>query len=158
MSVAKDWPLMTRPIWYAFDKEGSGADEKVRGVILLGNPLIMWAGLVALVGCAWGWISTRGRQAFLILAFYFMFYASWALIPRKIEFYYYYYPAGMVLSFALAYVFYHLEQGSKERLPLARWTFFGMSVVLFIYFFPILAALRIPAQAFRHWMWFSSWI
>ena len=36
MSYWSDWPLLGRPIWYAFDKEGFGS-EWVRGVLLLGN-------------------------------------------------------------------------------------------------------------------------
>ena len=44
MSTWLQWPLLKRPIWYAFDKEG-GANQWVRGVLLVGNPLIMWAGL-----------------------------------------------------------------------------------------------------------------
>ena len=43
MSQFYDWILMKRPIWYAFDKEGSQG-ETVRGVLLLGNPVIMWGG------------------------------------------------------------------------------------------------------------------
>jgi DNA-binding PadR family transcriptional regulator len=48
------------------------------------------------------------REPFLILAFYSMFYLCWALIPRKISFYYYYYPAGMVLSFAICHTLWRL--------------------------------------------------
>ena len=51
MSQWKDWPLMTRPIWYAFDSE---PDNMVRGVLLLGNPAIMWGGLVALTSVLLG--------------------------------------------------------------------------------------------------------
>jgi dolichyl-phosphate-mannose--protein O-mannosyl transferase len=29
---------------------------------------------------------------------------------------------------------------------------------VFVYFFPILAALRIPGEGFRKWMWFRSWV
>jgi dolichyl-phosphate-mannose-protein mannosyltransferase len=154
MSTWKDWPLLSRPIWYAFDKEGAQG-ELVRGVILLGNPLVMWGGLVALLACLLGWLRFRSREAFLILAFYAMFYGSWVAIPRKIAFYYYYYPAGMLLSLALAYLF---EQAEAGRKPWARWTFLAISFGLFVYFFPVLAALKIPSEDFRRWMWFWSWV
>jgi dolichyl-phosphate-mannose--protein O-mannosyl transferase len=152
MSHWVDWPLIRRPIWYAFDREGP-AQAWVRGVILLGNPWIMWSGLLALIYCLWGWIKKRDRAAFLIVFFYVTFLACWIVIPRKVEFYYYYYPAGMVLSLALAYVFFDTK---KSELP--RWIFLGVAAGFFVYFFPILAAFRIPAEAFRNWMWFSSWI
>ncbi|MGK5083927.1 phospholipid carrier-dependent glycosyltransferase [Bdellovibrionota bacterium FG-1] len=161
MSNWLDWPLIRRPIWYAFDKEG-GAKEWVRGVLLIGNPLVMWGGCLALLGCLWGWIEKRSRQAFLILVFYFTFYGCWILIPRKIAFYYYYYPAGMVLSFALAYAFELIQKTTlSERfqwISQARWAFLACVLVMFVYFFPIIAALRISSETFRDWMWFRSWI
>jgi dolichyl-phosphate-mannose-protein mannosyltransferase len=158
MSQWQDWPLLRRPIWYAFDKEGPQS-EWVRGVLLLGNPVVMWSGLLALLACAWSWLESKTRSSFLILVFYGAFYISWMLIPRKIAFYYYYYPAGMMLSFALAYVFHYGEHGrSFERIKWARWVFLAAAFGMFVYFFPVLAALRIPSESFRKWMWFRSWI
>lgn len=156
MSQWTDWPLLSRPIWYAFDREEGGA--WVRGVLLLGNPLIMWGGLLAMLACGLDWITRRRKDAFLIFFFYAVFYGCWIVIPRKILFYYYYYPAGMMLSFALAYLFHYGETGKLFKFPWARWVFLGAALGIFIYFFPILAALKIPSDAFRKWMWFSSWI
>ncbi len=155
MSQWTGWPILARPIWYAFDRE---AGNSVRGVLLLGNPLIMWGGLLALLSCFANWISFRWRDAFLILVFYGVFYFSWAVIPRKISFYYYYYPAGMTLSLAVAYMFHHWEEVPPGKIRWARWIFAASAVAVFVYFFPILAALKIPADSFRKWMWFSSWI
>jgi dolichyl-phosphate-mannose--protein O-mannosyl transferase len=157
MSTWLEWPTLYRPIWYAFDKEGD-RQEWVRGVLCIGNPLVMLSGLLAIALCLWGWFTTRKRDAFLISVFYFAFFLCWAFIPRKIAFYYYYYPAGMVLSMALAYVFHYGERGAGLKGHLPRWLFLGGTVALFCYFFPVLAALRIPANSFRHWTWFTSWI
>ena len=151
MSQWTQWPLMNRPIWYAFDT--SGADYK-RCVLLLGNPLVMWGGLLALVACAWGVIQQRSREGFLILVFYLGLLGSWILIPRRISFYYYYYPAGMVLSLACAYVF----QFVFGKVRWARWAFLGVAFGLFVYFFPVLSGIRIPSGNFRDYMWFNSWI
>jgi dolichyl-phosphate-mannose-protein mannosyltransferase len=81
MSNWWQWPLLNRPIWYAFDHDGA---DFVRGVILLGNPLIMWTGLLALGVCIWDLIAHRNRDAFLITFFYAIFYSCWLIIPRKI--------------------------------------------------------------------------
>lgn len=158
MSQWWDWPTLHRPIWYAYNTEGANK-EWVRGVLLLGNPLIMWTGLLAILVCALQWLFTRSKSAFMILAFYGAFFVCWMVIPRKISFYYYYYPAGMVLSFAIASTFDWLESRfSKEFIPWVRWAYLGSSLGLFIYFFPILAGLKIPAASFTNWMWFRSWI
>jgi len=158
MSTWPDWPLLKRPIWYAFDKEGE-KDAFVRGVILLGNPLIMWSGVLAVLLCLRDWIAERRREAFLITAFYAALYLCWIIIPRKVSFYYYYYPAGMTLSLALAYVFHRAERtNSPKAVRNGGLLFLLACLALFIYFFPILAALRIQANTFQNWMWFRSWI
>jgi dolichyl-phosphate-mannose-protein mannosyltransferase len=158
MSKWTQWPLLTRPIWYAFDKEGAG-QEFVRCVLLIGNPWVMLTGLAALGACLARWLMSRDRASFLILFFYCAFYFSWALIPRKVAFYYYYYPAGMVLSLAAGAVFFggSSARGSRTRYTLAL-GYLGVAAAVFAYFFPILAALKLPSESFRHWMWFSSWI
>ncbi len=158
MSAWQSWPLMIRPTWYAFDQEGEGF---YRCVILLGNPLIMWSGLIALLFCMWAWIARRDREAFLILSFFGAFYLGWAFIPRKLTFYYYYYPAGMTLSMAIAFFFHYGE--SKKFLMLIkirtlRWAFLTACIVIFIFFYPVLAAIKIPLHAYSMRMWFKSWI
>ena len=85
------------------------------------------------------------------------------------SFYYYYYPAGMTLSLALACVFHHFERPDPVRSNRSRWSqflvnegarwgFLLVAAAMFVYFFPILAALKIPADGFRKWAWFNSWI
>ncbi len=157
MSNWPSWPLMTRPIWYSFEHEGP-SDQWVRGVLMLGNPLIMWSGLVALIACLWAWLARRSREAFLIVATYSALYFCWMIIPRKVSFYYYYYPAGMVLGFAIAFVFHAWERGPGFRFKWARWSYLLLATVVFLYFFPILSALKIPSDVFRKWMWLRSWI
>ena len=151
------WPLMIRPIWYAFDKNSFNANL-VRGVLLLGNPLLMWGGLVAIFTCLYdGWIK-KVQSAFLISFFYLAFTFCWIIIPRTIAFYYYYYPSGMILSFAWAYFFWSKNSLLQEKLQNFRWWLLSFSIGIFIFFYPILAALEIPAESFTLWAWFRSWI
>lgn len=153
------WPLISRPIWYAFDHE-PGPAGWVRGVLFLGNPLVMWSGLVALGFCAWNWFKEGSRVALLILFFYGVLYLSWAVIPRHVNFYYYYFPAGMSLSLAVAYVFSRYDQESSRRRTLSPYLlgYAALCLGIFVYFFPVLAALRIPTEHFKRFMWFSSWV
>ncbi len=157
MSHWYDWATLKRPIWYAFDHEGA-SQEWVRGVVLLGNPVLMWGGLAAIALGLWSWLKERSREAFLIVAAYLCLYLGWVLIPRKISFYYYYYPAGMTLSLAWTWI---LDEADKERpawSPWLRWAFFVGCLGFFLYFLPILGAFKIPAESFRRWMWLDSWI
>ena len=36
--------------------------------------------------------------------------------------------------------------------------FIAASFGVFAYFYPILAGVRLPPEAFRRWMWFPTWI
>jgi dolichyl-phosphate-mannose-protein mannosyltransferase len=151
MSQFTDWILMKRPIWYAFDKDVAKPDM-IRGVLLLGNPLIMWGGLLAILGLVVEVLRKRAFIPFMILYFYFGFALCWIAIPRKVAFYYYYYPAGMMLGVALTYWIYRVKRDWFTYAALG--TAFGF----FIYFFPILSAQLIPADSFTQWMWLRSWI
>jgi dolichyl-phosphate-mannose--protein O-mannosyl transferase len=157
MSRWLDWAIPKRPIWYAFER-GDVDKSSVRGVILLGNPAVMWFGLVAILLCFKEWFYAKRRDAFLIFYFYFCFYACWIAVPRKIEFYYYYYPAGMMLSLAAGFVLHQPKFTKPLKLQGIQWAFLCITFALFVYFFPILAALKIPSEAFRNWMWLPSWI
>jgi len=155
------WPLMTRPIWYAFD--ASPDKQSVRGVALIGNPLVLWGGLVAMAWTLWDWLRARTFAGFWILATYASMTFSWALIPRKIAFFYYYYPSAILLSFAWAYVLQRnsedLEPEDSPQLPLVlHLIVLAGTLALFVYFLPILSAWKIPFSEYRSWMWFRSWI
>jgi dolichyl-phosphate-mannose-protein mannosyltransferase len=145
------WPLLQRPIWYAFERDGT----QVRAVLLLGNPVVMWGGMVALVVCAIGWLRRRSRESFLILFFYLSFLLPWIVLPRPLSLYYYYYPAGMTLSLALAYVFRERTSIYYRR---GMWAGLAIAAAVFAYFFPVLSGTPIGDGEFARWMWFRTWI
>jgi dolichyl-phosphate-mannose--protein O-mannosyl transferase len=145
------WPFLNRPIWYAFEPDGT----RVHGVLLLGNPLVMWGGMVALAVCAIDWLRDRSRAAFFVLFFYLTFFMSWVVVPRPLALYYYYYPAGMTLSLALAYLF---QRCPLVRYTSARWVALAAAAGVFVYFLPVLSGAAIGASEFNKWMWFRSWI
>jgi dolichyl-phosphate-mannose-protein mannosyltransferase len=165
MSDWLGWPWMARPIWYAFDQE---LDQRfVRGVFLIGNPVIMLSGLAALLFAAWSWLKKKSFSGFLLVFLWCGFYFCWGLIPRKIAFYYYYYPCAMILTLSVVHYFESLYESVKsrslqskavERIDWMRWAYLGVALGLFFYFFPVLSGMRIPLESFRQWMWFDSWI
>jgi dolichyl-phosphate-mannose-protein mannosyltransferase len=149
-----DWIFLRRPMWYAFDREPTQPDI-VRGVFMVGNPILMWLGVAAIVGSWFQWIKTRALSSFFIVTMYTAFYGAWIVIPRVVHFYYYYLPAGMMLSFALIDQIKRLPVRAQKWAP---WLLIYACALAFIFFFPILSGMPIPAESFRRWMWFSSWI
>lgn len=155
MSSWYSWPLMMRPMWYSFEKVDVA--DLHRSIVLLGNPLVMWGGLVALVACARDYMRTRSPLAFRIVATYVILYASWIPIPRRLMFFYFYYPASFVLSLALAYFFWN-QSVTRRHQSWLPWTFLLIVAGVFLYFLPILSSQPIPQSNLGRWLWFGSWI
>jgi dolichyl-phosphate-mannose--protein O-mannosyl transferase len=153
LSSWPSWPLMLRPIWYAFDREG----DLVRAVLLLGNPLILWGGLVALLYCADLGLRRRNPVALLITLLYASLYLCWAVFPRSTTFFYYYVPAATLLSFAIPEAIRSLFPAQVPR-DRALFAVCALALVMFVYFLPVLSGLPIPAESFTRWTWFRSWI
>jgi dolichyl-phosphate-mannose-protein mannosyltransferase len=151
MSAWPSWPLLVRPVWYLFDKIG---DDRIAAVVLLGNPLLLWPALPALVVCLRDWIVMRRADAFLILSFYFGPYLAWAVLPRTLGFLYYYLPSATVASLALVYA---LRRGNSPCWLL--WAFVAIAFAGFAAMLPISAAfVGTSMPTFDRLMIFQNWI
>jgi dolichyl-phosphate-mannose--protein O-mannosyl transferase len=159
------WPLQLRPIWYAYDKVPD--TDLIRGVVLLGNPILIWGTVLAIAKCVH--TAIQDKKAFMakpaskkdkkpkvrslvseqVLLAFFVCFLAYAVIPRKVTFFYYYYPAGLVLSLVWTQALRQFKW---------KWIFAGVCVVLFIYFLPVLGAFPIHDGTLGRWMWFRSWI
>lgn len=145
------WPLLIRPIWYLYQP----VDGAQRGILLLGNPAIMWGGLVAVAGCWIGWARRGSPRLFAAAALWTGSLAIWAVIPKSLGFYYYYFPSSIFIVLPTTL----LLDRWRARLRGADMMLVGVALVLAVYFFPLLSAQALPDdRAFRRWMWFSSWI
>jgi dolichyl-phosphate-mannose-protein mannosyltransferase len=151
MSSWPSWPFLVRPVWFLFDKI---ADGRFAAVIFLGNPLVLWPALAALAVALRDVIVTRRRDAFLIVAFYFGLYLSWALLPRALGFLYYYLPAATFASVALVYV---LRHGRTPRWLL--WAYVVIAAAAFAAMLPVSAAIvGTTMSTFNRLMLFQNWI
>jgi len=151
MSAWPSWPFLVRPVWYLFDKIG---DDRIGAVVFLGNPLVLWPALPALMLCLRDWIVTRRADAFLILSFCIGSYLAWAVLPRTVGFLYYYLPSATLDSLALVYV---LSRGNTPRWLL--WGYVGAAFAGFAVMLPISAAFVGTSMAtFNRLMLFQNWI
>ncbi|MEZ5742638.1 MAG: glycosyltransferase family 39 protein [Sphingomonadaceae bacterium] len=149
-----DWIVNHRPIWYLFEP----IDDAQRGIVMLGNPLTMLAGLPALLWCGWQALRHKRKDAG---AFALLFAASllpWLLPTKPVQFYYYYLLPGAFLMACLALWLGSLWQrgGWTRAVPPILLT---ASAALFAWFYPILSAAPLASEmAFMRWMWLASWI
>ncbi|ATY32328.1 phospholipid carrier-dependent glycosyltransferase [Sphingomonas psychrotolerans] len=145
------WPLMLRPIWYFYEWD-EGAQ---RGVLLIGNPVIMWGGLLAVLACLWAGFREKAHRPLALALLWIASLGIYVVIPKSLGFYYYYHLSAIFLCLALAAAFHHFDRGrGKGR---EEWFVFA-ALAMFVYFYPILAASPLQNdQGFTRWMWFASW-
>lgn len=145
------WPLDLRPIWYLYEP----VDGAQRGVLMIGNPAIMWGGLLAVAACLWAWACERSAALGGVAALWLGGWGVWALIPKSLGFFYYYYLPSLWLCLALAAAFHHFGRGRFRYWDEA---FLALAGGLFVYFFPIISAAPLEGpQAFQRWMWLPGW-
>ena len=145
------WPFDIRPIWYLYER----ADGAQRGILMIGNPAVMWGGLVAVVACGWAWVEDGDRRPLALALLWVFSLAIWAAIPKSLGFFYYYYLSSIWLCLAIAAAFDHWRVRARH-LDAA---FLVGALALFLYFFPILSAQALPSpDAFHRWTWFKSWV
>ena len=150
-SVWWQWVANLRPIWFLYEY----ADGAQRGVLYLGNPFTMLAGLPALLVClAWGW---RRRDAAMLgtVALYAASLGIWLVAAKPVQFYYHYLLPGTFLTVALALVLGAWWQRGR-RWPAAA--SLAAALGLFAWFYPILSSAKLPGdQAFQTYTWRDSW-
>jgi dolichyl-phosphate-mannose--protein O-mannosyl transferase len=153
MSQWQQWVLNTRGIWYLYEP----VDGAQRGVLLVGNPLTMWLGLPALVWCLAAGLWRRNGARLAAALGYAASLGLWVIAPKPVQFYYHYLVPAFFLLAALA-----LACSDLRRLPRGGWLAGGVlagALVVFAYFFPVLAALPLEGpDAYLDWMWLKGWL
>jgi predicted membrane-bound dolichyl-phosphate-mannose-protein mannosyltransferase len=138
------WPILLRPI-YLYVGSFSQMTAKIYA---LGNPLVFWSGLLAVI---WGFrqaFKKRQQKLALVLFGYLAFFVPWAASPR-IMFLYHYLPSIPFLAIATGY--------ALSKYPKLITPFFVFAFLLFIYFFPHWVGMPIPHWLDNSFYWFKSW-
>lgn len=139
------WPLLLRPIYLYTSDEINGT---VARIYAFGNPAVFWFGFGAVLTSAYYAFKERNKNLAVIVFSYFIFFAPWALSPR-IMFLYHYLPSIPFLAIATGYVL--------RRNPKLTFYFLVLSFLLFVYFYPHWAGLRIPLSLDTSYYWLDSW-
>jgi len=145
------WPLMIRPIWYLYEF----VDGATRGVLMIGNPAVLWGGLVAVGACFYAAWRDRSLRLIGAAGLWAGAYLPWIIIPKSLGFFYYYYLPSVFLPVAIAAA---LQRFCKDRF--SRWDDYALLVALglFAFFYPILSAAPLDnPQSFHRWMWLPTW-
>ena len=145
------WLFNIRPIWFFY----APWDGAQRGVLMVGNPFTMLAGLPALLLCVWAGVRNGDRLRGAVVVLYVASLIFWAINGKPVQFYYHYTLASVFLLAALALVL--AAWWEKGR----RWPgvlTVVLSAMLFVGFYPILSAGALPNKlSYRDYTWLDSW-
>lgn len=145
------WLLDARPIWFLYE----AVDGAQRGVLLVGNPVTMIAGLPALAGCAmWGWVR-RDAAMLGVAALFAASFGLWLIADKPVQFYYHYLLPGTFLAAAVALL---LGAWWDSGLRWPAWAILAGALGMFAYFYPILSAGALANdQGFLAYAPFEAW-
>lgn len=147
------WVANWRGVWYLFDN----VDGAQRGVVLIGNPFSVLAGVAALLWGIWAAVKRQRWDAAFFAALYIPAVGMWAFNGKPVQFYYHYLLPAAWLMALLALAIDHFWDGTKYKRRFAKGSV-ALAVALFVLFFPIIAALPLPYKnAYVWWMWLPSW-
>jgi dolichyl-phosphate-mannose--protein O-mannosyl transferase len=126
--------------WYSWPFRWS----PMRGLsYLLGNPVVMWVGMLALVACARRLWKRLALPEAMVLCLYLANLLQWAVTPIKTPTYYYYFPAAMFLGPAIAVA---LSYPARRQVFGVRLNVLLVvaAAVVFLYCYPRMAYLQSP--------------
>ena len=141
------WMLDIRPILYYLHYYPDGTRSSFGAWV---NPVLCWAGLLALFVLGYMALARRDKKAAFLLLGYLAQLLPWVFI-RRITFEYHYFPCTVFLILALGYVFSLM--GRRERWRILGLT--GLCAALFVLFYPALSGLRVDntaASALLQWL------
>ena len=166
---AWSWLVMGRPTsFYVKNYEnGDGGclvEKCTAAVTSVGNPLIWWAGTLAILFLVGVWIAKRDWRAGAILVGFAAGFLPWLFYPLRTIFFFYAiaYEPFMILAIVLVL---GLILGKVSDPPWRRQQgaiivgiFLVLVVAVSAFFYPIWAAEIIPQEYWRQHMWLPSWI
>jgi dolichyl-phosphate-mannose--protein O-mannosyl transferase len=163
------WPFQARPTSFFYESikdgsQGCTVDNCSTAVTALGNPIIWWFGILAVIHQAWRWIGRRDWRSGAVLVAIAAGWVPWLLYLDRTIFTFYTVVISPFLVMAVAMTLGAiigpvLAPGRRRRDGVVAAT---VLVLLMVtagwWFYPVWSAEVIPYEAWRLRMWFSSWV
>ncbi|MGW5018080.1 dolichyl-phosphate-mannose--protein mannosyltransferase [Streptomyces cacaoi] len=164
------WLVLGRPVSYFYESPEAGQagcrdrEGCAREVLALGTPVLWWVACAALVYVLYRWFFRRDWRAGAVLCGVAAGYLPWFMYQERTIFLFYavVFLPFLCLAVAMAAGAVAGPPGTGDRRRTVGVVGTGVVVLLviwnFIYFWPIYTGQTIPMEAWRHRMWFDTWI
>ena len=160
------WPVLARPTSFYYETSSTecGQPSCSQEVIALGNPIIWWAAVLALVHQVWRWAAVRDWRAGAVLCGFFAGWAPWLLFQERTVFSFYsivYLPfTVMALTLSLGTIMGNAKDSPERRKngAVAVFAFLLVCVAISWWFYPIWSAEVITQAQWQMRMWLPTWV
>lgn len=169
-SPAWQWPLLIRPTFIYFHQNVLGVDGCTNllgcssAMSSIANPLVWYAGVVAVLYLAYRFVATRDWRMALVLTGVGLTYVPWLFYPERTIFQFY---TVLILPFMLLALTFALRdiagprhadayrRHSGQRLVLV---FLGVALLLAAFWYPVVTAVEVPYEFWRLHNWLPTWV
>ncbi len=148
------WPIMAKPIWF-YGSKALAAENLTSSIICMGNPLIWWFSIPALITGIILAIKRKDRYMVVPILGALFQYIPW-MVVRRMAFIYHYFSVMPFLIIVMVYllkIFYGLGKTARKIV----YIYLILTALLFIMFYPILSGMVIPRWYASFLQWFPGW-
>ncbi len=146
------WLVNVRPVWYYVERYNDGL---ISTISVMGNPLILWSGVIAIILTLYYLIKEKSLDAWLVIVAYFSQLVPWMLVSRCI-FIYHYYPSIPFLILIIVFIIKKLETYNQNYKKYVN-IYVLLCVFLFILFLPVISGFTSTNEYIDMLKWLPSW-
>jgi dolichyl-phosphate-mannose--protein O-mannosyl transferase len=167
-SAAWTWPMLLKPsvflhIRYATPLKDGSMLLTIREVFTLGNPVLWWAGCIAVIAIlALVLLRCGGSATTVVLLGLLAGWAPWLFVGNRTIFQYYSVAFVAFIAIALAYILQRLKAWADEKGygKIYLWTVIAFVAILALEaatFLPLNMGSQITQQDWMSKIWFPAW-
>ena len=148
------WPIMAKPIWF-YGSKALAAEGLTSSIICMGNPLIWWFSIPALITGIVFAIKRKDKYMVVPILGALFQYIPW-MVVRRMAFIYHYFSVVPFLIIVMVYllkIFYELGNTAKKIV----YIYLILTALLFVMFYPILSGAIVPRWYASFLTWFPGW-
>ena len=167
-SNALSWFLQARPTSFYYQSikaaDGCPVDSCSAAVTALGNPLIWWFGILAIIHQAWRWIGRRDWRSGAVLVGIAAGWIPWLIYLNRTIFTFYVIVFVPYLVMAVAMTLGSILGPADAPARRRRDGAFAVAIIVIAFvaaawwFYPVWTGETIPYSAWRLRMWFATWV